>query len=181
MPEHLWLPSTLAQEMVLHARADAPHEACGVLAGRGERVERVIPVANCAVEPKQHYRMDERQLTKMLFALEDDGLELLGFYHSHPAGDPIPSPTDIREAHYPRTPYVIVGLCHTEPRLAAWEINHGDVLPIELVVGGAAPLTTENRTFSPAQRMAIIVSMILAFLTVIIISLSLLPPAPTIP
>ncbi len=181
MPGHLWLPSTLAREMVLHARADAPHEVCGILAGRGAYVERVIPVANRAVAPHHHYQMDERQLTEVLFTLEAGGLELLGFYHSHPAGDPIPSPTDIREAHYPRTAYLIVGLRHAEPRLAAWEINHGDVLPVELVVGDVAPPIAENRTFSPAQRMAIVVSMILAFLAVIVISLSLLPPAPTIP
>lgn len=181
MSGHLWLPSTLAREIVLHARADAPHEACGILAGRGESVERVIPVANRAAEPQHHYRMDERQLTEVLFTLEAEGMELLGFYHSHPAGDPIPSPTDVREAHYPRTPYLIVGLRHAEARLAAWEINHGDVLLVELVVGGAAPVIAENRTFSPAQSMAIVISMILAFLVVIVISLSLLPPAPTIP
>jgi proteasome lid subunit RPN8/RPN11 len=181
MPERLWLPTAALRDMVHHARTDAPHEACGILAGRGEQVERVIPVANRAADPRHHYRMDERQLTQTLFSLETDRLELLGFYHSHPAGDPIPSPTDIREANYPHTTYVIVGLRQREPRLAAWEMNHGDVLPVELVIGDVPPPPVTNRAFSPAQKMAIIVSMILAFLTLIVVALNLLPPAPPIP
>ncbi|MCB9451700.1 MAG: M67 family metallopeptidase [Anaerolineaceae bacterium] len=181
MTERLWLPSALAQVLVQHARAAAPQEACGIIAGQGEQAQRVIPVANSATDPTHFYRMDDRELTQVLFTLEQEHLTLLGFYHSHPAGDPIPSPTDIREAHYLRTPYLIVGLRHAEPRLAAWEINHGDVLPVELVVGDTPPPPIENHTLSPAQRMAVIVSLILAFMVVIAISLALLPPAPPIP
>lgn len=180
MSGRLWLPSALAREMLRHARADAPREACGILAGRGEKVERVIPAVNRATDPEHYYRIDERQLTEVLFTLETEKLELLGFYHSHPAGDPIPSPTDIREAHYPHIPYVIVGLRGAEPLIAAWEITYGDVLPVAVIVGDTPP-PAERQSFSPAQRMAIIVSMILAFLVVIMISLSLLPPAPPIP
>ncbi|MBZ0277595.1 MAG: M67 family metallopeptidase [Anaerolineae bacterium] len=181
MPERLWLPPVLVNTITQHAHSEFPREACGIIGGKGEQAQRVIPVANIASDPIHHYRMDERALTQTLFRLEAEGLSLIGFYHSHPQGDPIPSPTDVREAHYPHTVYLIVGLRHSPLRMAAWEINHGEVLPVELLTGDTPPLPSENRQFTAPQRAAIIISVTLAFVFVILLSLSLLPPAPPIP
>ncbi len=85
------------------------------------------------------YYMDERALVAALISLEARGLELIGFYHSHPHSDPIPSPTDVRQATYPDTPYLIVGLKDGAARLAAWQMRYGQVSEVPLHVGSEPP------------------------------------------
>jgi proteasome lid subunit RPN8/RPN11 len=106
----MWLSREQAQAIVDHARAESPREACGIIAGRGERAFEIISIPNTAADPQHAYRMDERRLAETLAGLDGRGLELVGLYHSHPAGEPIPSPVDVRQATYPDTPYLIVGL-----------------------------------------------------------------------
>ncbi|MBI5669776.1 MAG: M67 family metallopeptidase [Chloroflexi bacterium] len=164
-----------------YARDAAPQEACGLLAGVREQVEEVIPIPNAAADPVHHYRLDDVIFARTLMQLEARGLELLAIYHSHPNGDPIPSPTDVRQATFPDTPYVIIGLYNGEARLAAWRVRYGEVTPVEVYVGlpGTAPAVREAK-LSRAQIIAILISAILAFAFMIILSLSLLPPAPVI-
>jgi len=50
------------------------------------------------------------------------GEELAAIYHSHPASQPYPSPTDRAEAHYPDAVYVLVSLRTAEPEIEAWRI-----------------------------------------------------------
>lgn len=164
-----------------YAREAAPQEACGILVGVGEQVEDVIPIPNAAADPIHHYRLDDAAFARALMQLDKRGLELLAVYHSHPDGEPIPSPTDIRQATFPDTPYVIIGLSAGEARLAAWQMRYGEVTPVDVYVGlpGTAP-TVQTDRLSRAQTIAILISAILAFAFMIIVSLSLLPPAPVI-
>lgn len=53
------------------------------------------------------------------------GEELVAIYHSHPASQPYPSPTDRAEAHYPDAFYVLVSLRADEPELRAFRILDG--------------------------------------------------------
>lgn len=170
-----------ARMLVQQAVEAAPQEICGLLVGSGPRVQSIIPIPNSAADPVHFYRLDDAAFARALLQLETSGLQLAGIYHSHPHGEPIPSSTDVRQATYPDTPYLIIGL-RGEPRLAAWQMRYGEVTPVEVVIGlpdeGAAhddtPLTT-------AQKTALVVSAILAFAFMIILSLALLPPAPVIP
>ena len=168
-----------ARAIIDHARAEAPNEACGVIAGRGTVAHEIIPIPNTADDPLHAYRMDEQSLVTALIGGEKRGLELVGFYHSHPHSDPIPSPTDIRQATYPDTPYLIVSLKGGEARLSAWSMRYGQVTPIEVQVGIESP--PESRPLSTAQKIAILLSALIAFILMIVLSLSLLPPAPIIP
>ncbi len=77
----------------------SPFEACGLLAGRGSRVEMEIGIPNAAHSPVR-FHMQPRQL-RAFQRIEAAGLELVGIYHSHPSGPDHPSPTDLAEAAYP--------------------------------------------------------------------------------
>jgi proteasome lid subunit RPN8/RPN11 len=177
---YLWLPESSARAIADHAYHDYPREACGLIAGVGKHIQHVIPIANKAEDPLYAYRMDDKALTTALFALEKEGLALLGFYHSHPNGDPIPSQTDIGQAYYPDLAYLIVGLRSGKPRFAAWKIHYGRVTAVELYDGLSAPEPNNEVSFSHAQKIAVLVAAIIAFAFMIVLSLSLLPPAPII-
>src|SRR5262249_4078523 len=97
-----------------------------------------------------------------------------------PNGEPIPSPTDIREAAYPDAVYVIVGLCGVEASLLAWQIRDGRVESVEICTETPTELY-QDVTLSRAQKFAIILSAVLALIFLLLLSLSLLPPAPAIP
>ena len=86
--------------LLAHAEADLPNEACGILAGIGGRVCRVYPVENIHHSPTV-YEMNPAQQIAAFLDLEAAGWELSGIYHSHPAGPPTPSATDVAEAAYP--------------------------------------------------------------------------------
>jgi proteasome lid subunit RPN8/RPN11 len=70
-----------------HAAEGYPHEVVGILAGRrGEhRVSRVHPLINeRADSPANRYQVSALALAKAERALEAEGLEIVGYYHSHP-------------------------------------------------------------------------------------------------
>ncbi len=86
--------------MEAHVEHAAPLEACGLLAGKHDTVQRVIPITN-QTQSRTRYRMDPREQLAAFEAIESDGLDLIGIFHSHPAGPATPSATDIEEAAYP--------------------------------------------------------------------------------
>jgi proteasome lid subunit RPN8/RPN11 len=175
----LFLKDLHAHQIINHARKVYPHEACGLLAGKDNDVQSVIPLPNIASNPRETYRIDDQKLVRAMFEIERQGLALVGFYHSHPAGEPIPSPTDIRQATYHNTPYLIVGLRDNQPRFAAWYLSPDRVTSVELYIGDSKPDTLNHLT--PAQRIAFAIAALLAFILIIVLSLLLLPPAPPIP
>ena len=175
----LWLTPALAEQIARYALDLRLEEVCGVIAGIGEQARQVIPIKNVAVDPQHHFRLDERAFTQAIFDMERAGLSFIGIYHSHPHGDPIPSQTDIQQANYPDTVYLIVGLRHGEPRLAGWQIRAGEVNRIDVHISTQAPLP-QQQPLSRAEKTAIILAALIAFAFMLILSLSLLPPAPII-
>jgi proteasome lid subunit RPN8/RPN11 len=87
------------QQMLHHIDSHIPLEACGLLAGKDNRVEKVIEVQNQAQSPVR-FVMDPYEQLKAFDWIEANGLDLLGIFHSHPAGPEIASATDIAEAAY---------------------------------------------------------------------------------
>lgn len=87
------------RDMQNHVERVAPLEACGLLAGKKDRVEKVIPVRNQAESPAR-FVMDPYEQLKAFDWIDSNGLDLLGIFHSHPAGPETASPTDIAEAAY---------------------------------------------------------------------------------
>jgi proteasome lid subunit RPN8/RPN11 len=87
------------QEMLQHVDSHIPLEACGLLAGTNHRVQKVIGVRNQAQSPVR-FVMDPYEQLKAFDWIESSGLDLLGIFHSHPAGPETASATDIAEAAY---------------------------------------------------------------------------------
>jgi proteasome lid subunit RPN8/RPN11 len=110
-------------ELVAHAREDAPNECCGYLSAKDGVVEAVFRAENPRKSP-YGYELDHESL----FAaneLDDEGFEV-GIYHSHPRSPAEPSQTDINLASYPDWLYVIVSL-DGDPTVRAWWIRDGRV------------------------------------------------------
>jgi proteasome lid subunit RPN8/RPN11 len=114
-----------------HARQTYPEECCGVMVGQpGETV------SVCSVHPTENlsstrlhdrYEVDPREILKLDRAAEQRGLEIVGFYHSHPDHPPAPSATDVESA-WPGYVYLIVAVAEVgEARVTAWTFDekHG--------------------------------------------------------
>lgn len=86
-------------QVIEHVDRQKPLEACGLLAGKDSRVEKVIGVSNQAQSPVR-YVMDPVEQLKAFEWIDSNGLELLGIFHSHPSGPETVSPTDVAEAAY---------------------------------------------------------------------------------
>ena len=113
-----------------HAREGAPEEVCGVLAGEhGEgvsHVETAERATNVSGTPVTEYAIDPAEQFEVIEAIEDDGREVAGFYHSHPAGPFHPSGTDAARATWPGLSYVIVVLAAEYPYVGSWRWNGED-------------------------------------------------------
>ena len=79
------------------ARAE-PDECCGLLLGEANRIVEVRPAANVAAEPRRHFEIDPGALIAAHRAARAGGLAVLGYYHSHPAGEAAPSAADRAQA-----------------------------------------------------------------------------------
>ena len=88
---------TMATLLEEAARA-APLECCGLLLGRSGRMEEARRAANVAPDPSRHFEIDPAALIAAHRAARAGGPELLGYYHSHPQGHPLPSATDCEHA-----------------------------------------------------------------------------------
>ncbi len=86
--------------MQRHINFIAPFEACGMLGGKDDVVELVLPVKN-ALESKTRFLMDPKAQLRAIQQIESEGLEILAIFHSHPKGPSSPSETDIAESRYP--------------------------------------------------------------------------------
>lgn len=89
-----------------HLTQALPNEACGLLGGLAGQVRVVLPVANRLRSPVA-YEMEPAEQIQAMLAIEEAGWEILAIFHSHPAGPARPSPTDIAQAFYPDSLYVI--------------------------------------------------------------------------
>jgi proteasome lid subunit RPN8/RPN11 len=75
-----------------------PHECCGLLLGRGNRIERAVPAVNVHPEPARQFEIDPQALVDAHRAARAGGPEVVGYYHSHPFGPAEPSVTDRAQA-----------------------------------------------------------------------------------
>ncbi len=95
--------------MLVHCQAQYPLEACGFLGGTAGLAYSVTLVENLLRSPVA-YEMEPRQQIEAMLSLENNGLELLAAFHSHPHGPPSPSVTDVAQAYYPDLPQIIISL-----------------------------------------------------------------------
>jgi [CysO sulfur-carrier protein]-S-L-cysteine hydrolase len=117
----------LMAEMIQHALAGRPNEACGLLAGTPTRATRFYPATNTEASPVR-YLMDPKEQLHIMQDIEDRGWILLGIFHSHTRSAARPSQTDVTYAYYPDTLYIIASLSDPERvDVRAYHIVDGQV------------------------------------------------------
>jgi proteasome lid subunit RPN8/RPN11 len=131
----LRISRSLLDEIVEHARADAPNECCGMIATREGGAVAVHPATNAAASPLR-YEIDGMEQYRIQTAIEDAGHDLGAIYHSHTRSAPYPSQTDINLAFYPESLYVIVGVANAEVDVRAFRIVDGQVAEAPLEIEG---------------------------------------------
>lgn len=134
------VPAGLAQEIVAHARAEAPNECCGVVAVASDEVGResaramsVRPARNVHASPKR-FEIDGRDVLAAMNEFEARGWEIGAIYHSHTHTAPYPSQTDVNfAANWPGVEWIIVGLVDGEaPELRSYLIEEGAIREVAL-------------------------------------------------
>lgn len=113
--------------MIAHARREAPIECCGVLGGRDGRVLKLYQATN-AEHSRYCYNIEPQELFRINRECEENGWQFLAIYHSHPDSAAYPSPTDVERAQWPESLYFIVSLLSPEnPEVRAFRIRNGEV------------------------------------------------------
>ena len=131
----LTLPKAFIDEMIAHAREDAPNECCGIIAGQDGRAEKLFRAKNTEASPYR-YNVDPKDLFRIHRECDQNGWDFLAIYHSHTASEARPSPTDVRLAFWPESFYVLVSLMQPDdPVIRAFRIVDGRVSEDELTVG----------------------------------------------
>ena len=129
------LPRRIADEVVAHARAAVPNEACGFLAGRDGVVTRFLPAVNAEPSP-YFYRIDPMDQLRIQDDIDDAGEEVVAAYHSHTRSPAFPSRTDLDLAGPFEGAYVICSLASDPPVLKAFTLGAGRITPRPLLVEG---------------------------------------------
>jgi [CysO sulfur-carrier protein]-S-L-cysteine hydrolase len=121
------IPAAVRDQLIEHARGEAPNEACGLLAFRDGVAERYLPGENELASP---YRFKLRPGDPGDFFLEDEGYDVAVF-HSHPTESAVPSRTDLANIGlWEGRPYFILALPTAE--LRGWRIEGGRADELEL-------------------------------------------------
>jgi proteasome lid subunit RPN8/RPN11 len=98
-----------------HGERTYPHECCGVLLGRsgedGNAVEAAIEAGNTRTDSAHNrYNIAPQELIRIQRQGRERGLDIVGFYHSHPDHPAQWSKTDFEEAHWVGCSYVITSV-----------------------------------------------------------------------
>jgi proteasome lid subunit RPN8/RPN11 len=133
---------TVCDSIIVHAREEAPHECCGLLAGKEETgiISKTYPIANLPSDDPRivdldvpadrslRYMMDPEAQFDAVREMRNNGLLLMGIYHSHTHSVAYPSETDVRLAFYPELTYFIVSLVKGKPDLRAFRIVEEEIV-----------------------------------------------------
>ena len=108
--------------LIVHARQEAPLEACGYLAEQEGIVIRHYPLTN-ADASEEHYSLKPEEQFAAVRQMRTAGMKLRAIYHSHPASEARPSEEDIRLAYDPGISYVIVSLVDSKETIKSFRIE----------------------------------------------------------
>ena len=114
------------ESIVAHAREATPAECCGLLLGGPAGVVEAVRTRNIADDPSARFEIDPKDHIDGRREARRRGLEVIGFYHSHPGSPAVPSETDRAEASYPDHLYLIVSLAGDPPDVALFRLDDGD-------------------------------------------------------
>lgn len=130
----LILKKEFLEQIINQSKKEFPNEACGILAGKNCKAEKVYEMANADKSPSTYF-MDAREQLKVMKEIRNLGLEMLGIYHSHVASEAYPSSHDVELAFYPDTSYAIVSLKDKDsPQIRSFKIAEGKITEEEVKI-----------------------------------------------
>jgi proteasome lid subunit RPN8/RPN11 len=108
-------PETALEAVLRHGEQSYPYECCGLLLGTFQdgcrQVTAIEPLRNANTEsPRTRYDLDPREHLAAQRSARARGLEIIGFYHSHPDHPAQPSQYDLDHAAWPGYSYLIVSI-----------------------------------------------------------------------
>ena len=122
----LILSRQLYEELRAHGEETYPHECCGILLGKssddGLHVQQILRAGNTRTDSLHNrYNIAPQELIAAQRQGRKSGLDIVGFYHSHPDHPAMWSPTDFAEAHWLGCAYVITSVDSGKANLTnAW-------------------------------------------------------------
>lgn len=131
--------SIVDRTAILAHATESSDEVCGLLLGQGRRVTRVEACRNVAADPARRFEIDPARLLAAHRAARNGAPQVIGHYHSHPSGDPTPSPRDAADAAPDGSVWLLVaGGVLTAWRAVPRGALHGRFDPVPLVLPGCA-------------------------------------------
>lgn len=138
------IPKKIYDQMIAHAKAGYPNEACGLLSGSlGQKKAGTFFAMKNLDESSISYFMDPKEQLLVLKKMREAGEEMVGIFHSHVASEAYPSQKDIRLAFYgdteteifPKVSYLIVSLSDMKnPVLRSFQIVRESVTEEEIKI-----------------------------------------------
>ena len=84
-------------QMIEHSKSEDPNECCGILAGTNGNISKLYKIRNASPSPYR-YVMDPQEMLTSIQDADENGIDLVAFYHSHTHSPAYPSETDTRMA-----------------------------------------------------------------------------------
>jgi proteasome lid subunit RPN8/RPN11 len=139
-------------DVLAHAREEAPRECCGMLIGRGPVIARSVRARNLA-ESDTRFLIDPRDHVRAIRAARLAGLDVVGFYHSHPRSRAVPSPTDIAECGYAGAAHLIAGIAGDgQPEVRLFSIDGDAVVELTYRLGEAGKPEADRSADGSLER-----------------------------
>jgi proteasome lid subunit RPN8/RPN11 len=130
----LTIPKHFIDEMINHAKAEAPLECCGILAGKDGAVTHIYKMKNTENDPDKYF-MEPKEQFAVIKDMRLKEIDMLAIYHSHPHSPARTSGVDINLAYYPDAVYIIISLMDTvKPVIKGFLIKEGKVEETEIKV-----------------------------------------------
>lgn len=123
----LILKKKFLDKIITQSVKEFPNEACGILAGKDGKVERVYEMGNTDASPST-FLMEPKEQLKVMKEIRNSGVQMIGIYHSHVASQAYPSAHDIELAFYPEVSYAIISLEDKKnPVMRSFKIQEGKI------------------------------------------------------
>jgi len=132
---NLEIPKVIFEQMIAQVKSEAPIEACGILAGSDNKVQKLYKMTNTD-KRSDHFMMEPTEQFKVVKDIRSASLEMLAIYHSHPETPARPSAEDNRLALTPDVIYIIVSLQNGDhPAVKGFLLENASVaeVPVKIV------------------------------------------------
>jgi proteasome lid subunit RPN8/RPN11 len=121
------MASSVADAVIAHAKESQPRECCGILIGTTDHITESVRAGNLSESPTR-FLIDPKAHIEARRTARTQGLEVVGFYHSHPHSPAQPSATDLAEAEYPECVHLIVGFVEGMPEIRIFNYAGGQAM-----------------------------------------------------